>query len=125
MYLAAVKLTRILFWAALATGILGLLMPEVVPLWLPLGLAIGCGVLFLYAVAHVQRTRRRERRCPHCGWVPFALNAWKCKGCGLVWDSFATGGVCPRCGHRHEETACPRCRRISPDRQWSVAGDEL
>ncbi len=31
MYLIAAKLTRLLFWAALATGILGLLMPDLVP----------------------------------------------------------------------------------------------
>src|SRR5437879_250970 len=48
MYLVAAKLTRPLFWAALATGILGLLMPDLVPLWLALILAIGCGLLFLY-----------------------------------------------------------------------------
>jgi rubredoxin len=121
MYLFAAKLTRPLFWAALATGILGLLMPDLVPLWLALILAIGCGLLFLYTGLHVRRTRRFEWQCSHCGWVPFALDAWKCKECGFVWDAFDTGGVCPRCGHRHEETACLRCRRVSPNRQWAMS----
>src|SRR5262245_7504155 len=121
MYLVAVQLTRTLFWAALAAGFLGLLMPELVPLWLALGLAIACGCRLLFALAHARRTRRHEFRCPECGWVPFALNAWKCKQCGFVWDSFATGGICPRCGHKHEETACVRCRRISANERWEAA----
>jgi hypothetical protein len=119
MYLAAVKLARVLFWAALVAGILGLLLPKIIPLGLALGLAVACGAAFLYTVLHVQRTRRAGLRCPECGWVPFALRAWKCKGCGFVWDSFATGGVCPRCGHAHEEAACVRCRRISPYERWA------
>ncbi len=118
MYLLAVKLTRTLFWAALAAGFLGLLLREQIILWLALGLGCGCVVFFLGAVFHVQRTRRRELRCPLCGWVPFALTAWKCKECRFVWDSFSTAGLCPRCGHQHEETACVRCRRISPNGQW-------
>ena len=118
MYLAAVKLTRILFWAALSAGFLGFLLPEFVPLWLSLGLAIACGTFFLYAILHVRRTRRYKLRCPACGWIPFALDVWKCKECGLVWDSFSTAGVCPRCNHKHEETVCVRCRRSFPNGQW-------
>jgi rubredoxin len=123
MYLVVVKLTRICFWAALATGILALLLPNLVPVPLCLGLAVACSVLFLATVHHVRRTRRYEWRCPQCGWVPFALNAWKCKACGLVWDTFRTLGVCPRCGHRHDDTACLRCRRISPNRQWELVNE--
>lgn len=120
MYLAAVKLARILFWSALVVGLLGLLLPRLVPLEWAAVLAGACGVLFLYAVLHVQRTRRPGWRCPECGWVPFALAAWKCKACGGVWDTFSTDGVCPRCGHAHEETACVRCRRISPNPRWAT-----
>jgi rubredoxin len=118
MYLVAVKLRRILLWAAFAAGFLSLLFPKFVPLELPIGLAVSCGLLFFYTILHVRSTKRSDLRCPACGWVPFALNAWKCKECGFVWDTFSTDGVCPRCGHDHEETACVRCRRILPNSQW-------
>lgn len=118
MYLPLVKLLKILFWLALVTGVLALLMPDVVPVWVPLAAGTGCVGLFVYAAIHLRRTRRHGLRCPHCGWVPFALNAWKCKNCKFVWDTFSTDGVCPRCGHKHEETACVRCRKITPNRRW-------
>ena len=118
MYLAAVKLRRNLLWAAFGAGFLALLFSRFVPPELPVGLAIACGLLFIYAILHVRRTKRGDLRCPGCGWVPFALDAWKCKECGFVWDSFQTDGVCPRCDHAHDEAACVRCRRIFPNRQW-------
>jgi hypothetical protein len=120
MYLTAVKAARALFWAALVAGILSLLMPEAVPIWLGLGLGIACGLCFFFAVFHVHNTRRHELRCPFCAWVPFAVEAWKCKECGFVWDSFGTGGACPRCGHQHDETACARCRKIFPMERWQA-----
>lgn len=122
MYLTAVKLARILFWAAVAAAILALLIPEVVPVWLPMSLAGALGSLVLYAVLHVRRTRRWGLRCPSCNWVPFGLEAWKCKECGFVWDTFATEGVCPRCEHEHAEAACVRCRQTAPFRRWAAAG---
>jgi hypothetical protein len=121
MYLTLVKLSRGFFWAALVAGFLGLLLPKYVPLWLSLGLAVACGFCVLQAVLHARRTRRHGLRCPNCGWVPFAISAWKCKECRYVWDSFATGGACPRCHHQHQETACVRCRRIFANRQWGKA----
>lgn len=75
MYLVAVKLSPILFWAALATGILGLLIPDIVPLWLAVVLAISWGLLYLYTALHVRHSRRFEWHCPRCGWVPFAVAA--------------------------------------------------
>jgi hypothetical protein len=122
MYLTAIKLARSLFWLALAVGILALLMPKIVPVGVAVGLAAAWGGLFLYGIVHVRLTRRWGLRCPECGWVPFALEVWKCKQCRFVWDTFATEGVCPRCGHRHDEMSCLRCRRISPARRWKVKG---
>lgn len=120
MYLPVVKLMRALFWAALATAVLTLLMPNLVPYPVPLVLAAACVGLFLWAALHIRNTRRHGLRCPWCGWTPFALSAWKCKQCRFVWDSFSSDGVCPRCGHAHEETACVRCRRIARNERWQV-----
>jgi predicted RNA-binding Zn-ribbon protein involved in translation (DUF1610 family) len=120
MYLTIARLSRVLFWGALITGLFGMLAPRVVPLTIPLTLAVACGLMMLGMARYVRRTLRYAYRCPACGWVPFALPAWKCKECGFSWDTFATGGVCPQCGHRHDETACVRCRRISPNRSWRV-----
>lgn len=118
MYLTARKFARMLFWATLVAGFLTFLWPQQVPLWVPLSLAVVCGILFLYVTIYPARTRRPEWRCPVCGWTPFAIAAWQCKKCGHVWDTFATEGACPNCGHHHEETACLRCRKISPNRRW-------
>ena len=118
MYRNIRRLRRILFWAALASAVLWLIFPETVSIWVPIILAASwLGALF-YAVFHVRFTRRDGWRCPQCEWVPYAIAAWKCKGCGLRWDTFSTLGLCPRCGHQHEETACPRCRRVSPNTAW-------
>jgi hypothetical protein len=119
-FLPAVKLKSIFFWAALVTGFLALLLPQAVPLFVPLALAAGWGALFLFTVLHIRNTRRQEYRCPNCGWIPFALPAWKCKSCHSVWDYFSTEGRCPRCEHQHEEAACVRCRRIARNRQWQA-----
>ena len=121
MYLTAVKFSRVLLWAAVCAGFLAFLWPRVVPLWLAVSLAGGCAVCWFYVFNHLRTTRRHEYRCPVCGWVPFVIRAWKCKQCGQVWDSFETAGACPRCGHEHEETACLRCKRISPNRDWRSA----
>jgi hypothetical protein len=118
MFLYAAKTTPILLWLTLGTAILHLLFPSSIPLLVPLAVAAAWAGLTLFMIFHIVATRRREWRCPHCGWIPFALKVWKCKQCRFVWDSFATGGVCPRCQHAHEETACFRCRQISPILSW-------
>ncbi|MEO0446476.1 MAG: hypothetical protein AAF191_10425 [Verrucomicrobiota bacterium] len=38
--------------------------------------------------------------------------------CGAVWNTFDTGGVCPRCGKAWEDTQCLRCFRWSPHSDW-------
>jgi hypothetical protein len=119
MYLMVIRLTRLFFLAALVAALLGLLWPEVVPPWVPLGVGFCCVSLFLLASLHITRSRRHEFRCPLCGWVPFAVNAWKCGRCNFVWDSFATAGRCPRCGFQRQETPCLRCRRTSPNELWA------
>ncbi len=120
MFLAAVKLRQSFFYLALISGVLVLLFPKQVPWILPVALAVAWAGLLLYTIFHITSTRRRELQCPQCGWVPFALPAWKCKECRFQWDYFATDGKCPRCGHAHDEAACVRCRRISPNERWRV-----
>ena len=38
-------------------------------------------------------------RCPFCGWSPRKQDKWFCT-CGFEWNTFDTGGVCPRCVHQ-------------------------
>lgn len=63
--------------------------------------------------------RKREIKilCPACHWKPRQSSRWQCK-CGCSWNTFDTGGVCPKCGHAWEETQCPSCQEWSPHRAW-------
>jgi hypothetical protein len=38
--------------------------------------------------------------------------------CGAVWHTFWTGGVCPGCSYKWEETQCPLCAELSPHKDW-------
>lgn len=44
--------------------------------------------------------------CPKCEWEPDGGAYWGCSGCGHIWDTFKTTGVCPECQHRHKHTQC-------------------
>jgi len=67
-------------------------------------------------------------RCPSCRWQPNASSRWYCgdcdypeyffKGCGTAWNTFATQGRCPGCGHQWRWTVCLRCFRWSHHEQW-------
>lgn len=67
-------------------------------------------------------------RCPLCGWVPRESDVWACAsgegpepffwGCGTVWHTFDTGGVCPGCAHQWEWTSCLRCHGWSRHKEW-------
>jgi hypothetical protein len=67
-------------------------------------------------------------RCPLCAWRPSASSRWSCEwiegpeprfaGCGTVWNTFATGGRCPGCGHQWQWTSCLRCAQWSPHDDW-------
>ena len=61
--------------------------------------------------------RRPQMRCPSCGQAAPIGPYWRCT-CGEPFDTFATGGVCPRCGTQHYVTACPDCRQPSPLAAW-------
>lgn len=38
--------------------------------------------------------------------------------CNESWNTFWTGGVCPRCGHRWLKTQCLSCGEISLHKDW-------
>ncbi|MEO7404547.1 MAG: hypothetical protein ABIU95_12845 [Burkholderiales bacterium] len=64
-------------------------------------------------------TEQQEIRCPHCEWKPAAESRWSCApGCGTVWNTFWTRGLCPGCTKRWTDTQCPECNVISPHRKW-------
>ena len=67
----------------------------------------------------VDKTKRRRIRCPKCQWEPAKHDTWCCApGCGHVWNTFETAGVCPGCSKQWAETACLRCNAWSPHDDW-------
>lgn len=66
--------------------------------------------------------------CPHCHWRPGAESRWLCsptqRGCGAVWNTFWTGGICPGCSHRWQQTQCLACTRHSLHAHWYHFPDE-
>jgi len=60
-------------------------------------------------------------RCPKCKWKPDGNPYWQCV-CGHEWDIFQTGGRCPMCKSRQEETPCIEyaggCTESSPHMDW-------
>jgi hypothetical protein len=67
-------------------------------------------------------------RCPHCAWRPTPSSRWACngpdgaapgfRGCGAVWNTFTTRGLCPGCNHRWQWTACLRCSDWALHEEW-------
>ena len=70
--------------------------------------------------------RRRTRiRCPQCQWEPSAADTWCCSpGCGHVWNTFETRGVCPGCSRQWTHTACLRCSAWSLHDDWYEETDD-
>lgn len=64
-------------------------------------------------------------KCPKCEWEPKEADLWYCT-CGHVWNTFDTGGCCPKCQKRWEDTQCLKCHKFSPHLDWySNFGDQL
>lgn len=67
-------------------------------------------------------------RCPLCQWQPKPSHRWFCApcdypeffndGCGACWNTFATRGRCPGCGHQWRWTACLNCEGWSLHADW-------
>lgn len=78
--------------------------------------------------------KRAHIRCPHCKWQPVRSSRWMCSavghpeyltsGCGHIWNTFDTGGLCPGCQHQWQHTACLSCARWAPHLDWYVAGGD-
>lgn len=73
-------------------------------------------------------------RCPLCAWQPQATNRWYCadcghpeyfsSGCGMIWNTFATRGLCPGCGHQWRWTVCLRCFGWSRHEAWYITEEK-
>ncbi len=59
--------------------------------------------------------------CPKCTWEPNENSAWLCS-CNYVWNTFDTGGRCPKCSKIWEITQCigheGGCSKWSPHLDW-------
>jgi len=68
------------------------------------------------------RGDREKIRCPKCAWEPSRTDRWLChEGCGHVWNTFETRGLCPGCNKQWTETVCLRCNEWSPHDAWYAA----
>lgn len=57
--------------------------------------------------------------CPKCAYRPRAEDRWQCMpGCGTVWNTFWTRGICPGCSYAWQDTQCLACFEMSPHESW-------
>jgi hypothetical protein len=60
-----------------------------------------------------------EIYCPKCTWRPAPDDRWECSpGCGAVWNTFWTRGLCPGCCKQWGVTQCLACQQVSAHRHW-------
>ncbi len=64
--------------------------------------------------------RRQGFACPSCRTAPLLGEKWKCGHCGLPFDTFLTGGVCPHCAAQYATTMCGDCGKSHPINEWIV-----
>jgi hypothetical protein len=55
--------------------------------------------------------------CPKCDWEPRAHDIWMCS-CFYMWNTFDTGGRCPKCRKQWADTQCLACHEWSPHLDW-------
>jgi hypothetical protein len=73
----------------------------------------------------LDKGRRTRIRCPKCQWEPSRNDSWCCApGCGHVWNTFETHGLCPGCNKQWTHTACLRCDAWSLHDDWYEEVDE-
>lgn len=76
----------------------------------------------------------RRIRCPLCRWQPTASSLWCCGGrghpeyffggCGTMWNTFTTRGLCPGCAHQWRYTACLQCKDWTLHEDWYVGEED-
>jgi hypothetical protein len=82
----------------------------------PLGLLFRRSTRTTPGVFHTDGARIR---CPACGWQPAKTDRWMCSpGCGHLWNTFDTRGVCPACAKHWLHTACLDCTAWSLHEAW-------
>ena len=65
--------------------------------------------------------RRQGYLCPTCNSAPPIGSYWTCGQCGLSFDIFETGAVCPSCHTRFQAVRCLDCGRQHPLHEWNAA----
>lgn len=65
-----------------------------------------------------------EIKCPKCKWKPTSEKLWQCS-CSHIWNTFDTGGCCPQCNKRWEDTCCHKCHKWSKHLAWYSGYDKL
>ncbi len=63
--------------------------------------------------------RREGFACPSCRTAPPPGRYWKCRRCGLQFDTFQTRAVCPKCAAQFATTRCMDCGGNHPIREWA------
>jgi hypothetical protein len=58
-----------------------------------------------------------EIHCPKCRWKPTPEARWTCR-CRNVWNTFETGGQCPKCRKVWRDTQCLACSQWSRHHDW-------
>lgn len=61
---------------------------------------------------------RSDAACPSCQARPPLGPFWICHRCRTRFDTFATGGICPRCQQQFPVTSCPKCHQARPIAEW-------
>ena len=64
--------------------------------------------------------RRSGFACPSCRTAPPIGAYWRCGACGLAFDTFESGAVCPHCTAVFASTSCLDCGKSSPFKLWMV-----
>ncbi len=68
-----------------------------------------------------QLPRRAEFACPVCHASPPSGDFWRCPKCRQPFDPFATAAQCPHCQTILDQTTCPDCGNVRPQRSWDAS----
>jgi len=80
------------------------------------------GLMQARALARAAKLPRHNGfACPSCQTAPPSGAFWICGQCETRFDTFATGGACPRCGAQFDITRCLDCGSSSPMSDWTTA----